>query len=413
MTAPQLEVADVFRQFGELYRSKWPVSDHQRAVMRAIELCRTPILGGRLFRCDGCGAELQVHNSCGNRHCSKCQTLEKAQWVDARAQDLLPVPYFHVIFTLPHTIHPLTRAQPRFLYNLLFHTAQKTLLKIAANPEYLGARIGVCSILHTWGSRMNHHPHLHCVVQGGGPAPDGGQWVNAHDSFFVPVQVLTADFKQTFLDDLEKAYRRSQLQLHGPLEDMLHPVYFNDFLDRLRRKKWCVFSKPPFGGPKQVLEYLARYTHRVAISNERLLRMEGEFVLFRYKDYNRGGRWRTERIHGTEFIRRFLLHVLPYRFVRIRYCGLLANRYRKENLRRCRAQLRIPPPDPPPVRESAVERCLRLTGKDLSRCPTCREGRLILRCTIPRPSLSDLVSRPRRRGLPPPPRSPVVSRGPP
>ena len=323
------------------------------------------------------------------------------------------MPYFHVVSTLPHTLNPLAQAEPRLVYNLLFHASQQALLKTAANPEYLGAKIGASSLLHTWSSRMTLHPHVHSIVQGAGPSLDGEQWVAANDSFFLPIPVLSAEFKRIFIRALEKAYRQSELELHGTLEPMRHPVYFNDFLDCLWQKKWVVFAKPPFGGPKQVLKYLGRYTHRVAIANERLLRTEGEFVLFRYKDYNRGGRWRTERIHATEFIRRFLLHILPYRFVRIRYWGLLANRYRKENLERCRAQLGIPAPEPPPPGESAVDRCLRLTGKDLSRCTVCGEGRLLLRYTIPRPCFSELVSRPRRRGLPPPPRSPVISRGPP
>lgn len=394
--APQgVEVADIFRDFGEHYRQSSPVSDHQRAVMRAIELCRTPVLGGRLFRCDACGEEVHVLNSCGNRHCPKCQYLTKAQWLFDRAQEILPVPYFHIVCTLPHTLNPLARANPRILYNLLFRSSQQTLISTAANPKYLGARIGAATVLHTWSSRMTYHLHTHSIVQGAGPAIEGDGWVSASESFFLPIEVLTATFKHSFLIGLEKAYQRSELTLDGPLEELRHPVCFNDLLDRLRHKRWVVFEKPPFAGPEQVLEYLGRYTHRVAISNERLIRREGQYVLFRYKDYRRGGRWRTERIHANKFIRRFLLHVLPYRFVRIRYCGLLANRHRKENLDRCRAHFALPPLAAPPAHETPVERCLRLTGKDLSRCPACDKGRLALVSSRPRPRLADLVSRPR------------------
>ena len=413
MSAPQLDVADIFREFGDAYRKKHAVSQHQHAVMRAIELCRTPTLGGHIFRCDGCGAQKHVHNSCGNRHCPQCQTIARAQWRDNRAQDLLPVPYFHVVSTLPHTLHPLALVNQRLVYDLLFQAAQRALLSAAANPDHLGARIGGATVLHTWGSRGTLHLHTHTIVQGAGPSVEGDRWVSADPKFFVPLEVLTAIFKTEFLRSLERAYRRSEIFFPDSIHDLQHPVCFNDLLDELRFKKWVVFIKPPFSGPEEVLEYLGRYTHRVAISNERLVRQEDEYVLFRYKDYKRGGRWRIERVHGCKFIRRFLLHVLPYRFVRIRYCGQLAHRFRKQNLAHARSRLGVPPPEPPPQNETPVERCLRLTGKDLSRCPVCKEGRLVWRGSTPRPRLSELVSRPRPAKALDPLADPRVSRGPP
>jgi len=412
--APQLDVADIFRDFGDAYRKRHPVSRQQHAVMRAIELCRTPTLGGHLFRCDSCGAQQHVHNSCGNRHCPKCQTIPRAQWVHDRERELLPVPYFHVVATLPHTLHPLTLANPRLVYDLLFKATHRALVDTAANPEFLGAKIGAATVLHTWSSRGGLHPHTHSIVQGAGPCvEDDDRWVSAHADYFVPLEVLTATFKKSFLDALEKAYRRSEIYFPDKIRELEHPACFNDLLDETRFKDWVVYVKPPFSGPQEVLEYLGRYTHRVAISNERLVRREDEYVLFRYKDYKRGGRWRTDRVHGCEFIRRFLLHVLPYRFVRIRYCGQLANRFRKQNLAHARFLLGVPPPPSQPVKETVRERCLRLTGKDLSRCLVCDEGRLILRSSTPRPRLSELIVRPRPGKARAPLANPRVSRGPP
>ena len=390
MSGSQLEVADIFREFGEIYRRNWPVSEQQRAVMRAIELCRTAALGGHLLRCDACDCEINLYNSCGNRHCPKCQTLNKQQWIEARSRELLPVPYFHNVFTVPDTLHPLARANQRWFYDTLFQTSHEALRVLAADPQHLGAKIGGTGILHTWGSRMIFHPHIHYIVPGAGPSVVGDHWVEADPEFFLPVRVLSAFFKKSFLRALDHAYKQSLLVLGDPLGELRHPVCFQDFLDQLAHKDWVVFSKRPFNRPETVLEYLARYTHRVAISNERLLGMEGEDVLFRYKDYQRDGQWRTEQIHATEFIRRFLLHVLPFRFVRIRYFGLFANRYRQQNLEQCRALLGLPPPESPPAQESIQERCQRLTGVDPSLCPRCKQGRLVLRATIPRPCYSSL-----------------------
>lgn len=401
MSGSQIEVADIFRDFGEIYRRHWPVSEQQRAVMRAIELCRTAALGGHLLRCDTCEAEVHLYNSCGNRHCPKCQTLNKQQWIEARARELLPVPYFHIVFTAPHTLHPLARANQRWFYDALFRTSWETLRVLAADPQHLGAQIGGTGILHTWGSRLIFHPHTHYIVLGAGPSTTGDRWVEADTKFFIHVDVLSDFFKKAFIRTLDQAYKKSLLVLE---HDLSHPVCFQDLLDQLTHKKWVVFSKRPFSRPETVLEYLGRYTHRVAISNERILGMEGEDVLFRYKDYKRGGQWHTEQIHATEFIRRFLLHVLPFRFVRIRYFGLLANRYRQHNLEGCRTLLGLAPAesapdDTAPAEESLLERYRRLTGVDPSLCPKCKRGRLVLRATMPRPCYSALRTRPRRPSM--------------
>ncbi len=394
MDTSRLEVADIFRDYGELYRQNWSVTPQQRAAMRAIELCRTSVLGGHLYRCDACEGDLWVYNSCGNRHCPKCQSLNKEQWIDARAQELLPVPYFHIVFTLPHDLHTLARANQRWAYNTLLRSAHETILTLAKDPEHLGARIAGTSVLHTWSSKVTFHPHAHCIVQGAGPSVEGDRWISADEEFFLHVNLFSSFFAKTFIRSFDRAYHQNQLELGGALEELQHPVCFQELVDRLLAKRWVVFAKEPFAGPKTVVKYLARYTHRVAISNERLLRMEDDQVLFRYKDYQRGGQWGVEKIHATEFIRRFLLHVLPFRFVRIRYFGLLGNRYRKQNLERCRAMLHVDPPEPPPEHESFSERCLRLTGTDPTLCPACGEGRLVLRAMIPRPRFADLVARP-------------------
>ena len=271
---------------------------------------------------------------------------------------------------------------------------------MAADPEHLGARIGGTTILHTWGSRTLFHPHIHGIIQGAGPSVEGDRWVEADPDFFLHIEVLAEFFRKAFIRNLDRAYHQSVLVLGGPLEDLQHPVVFQDFLDQLCAKNWVVFSKKPFSRPETVLEYLGRYTHRVALSNERLLGMDGEFVLLRYKDYKRDGLLRTERVHTTEIIRRFLLHVLPFRFVRIRYFGRLGNRYRQHNLDHCRTLLGLPSPEPLPTGESFEERCKRLTGVDPRLCPTCKKGRLELRATVPRPCYSSLRTQPRHRSIP-------------
>ena len=332
---PALEVADIFRQYAEPYLREHGTSAQQRRVLRDIESCRTAALGGHVERCDRCGQEAISYNSCRNRHCPKCQGPARARWLEARAGELLPVPYFHVVFTLPAVFSPLALQNPVVLYDLLFRAASATLLEVAANPKRLGAKIGFLAVLHTWGQNLMHHPHLHCVVPAGGLSADGRRWIGAGPKFFLPVRVLSRVFRGKFIELLKTAFARGRLAFHGNLELLGTATAMERLLDLSVRNEWVVYAKPPFGGPAQVLRYLARYTHRVAISNGRLLELRDGKVSFRWKDYARDNRAGVMTLEASEFIRRFLMHVVPASFVRIRYYGLMANRCRAENLRRC------------------------------------------------------------------------------
>ena len=346
--------------------------------MRAIEECRTAALGGHVEECDHCSHQVISYNSCGNRQCPKCQSLANAQRVAARQADLLPVDYFHVVFTVPEELAPLALQNKRIVYDILFAAASQTLLRIAADPQHLGAEIGCVAVLHTWGQNLLHHPHLHCVVPGGGLAPDGKHWVSCRPGFFLPVRVLSRLFRRLFLDGLERARERGALCFHSSLAHLADERAFVDLLATARRKEWVVYAKPPFGSPAQVLDYLGRYTHRVAISNDRLVKMEDGRVTFGWKDYRRDYRPRTMTLAAAEFIRRFLLHVLPTGFQRIRQYGLLANRTRAVKLAVCRRLLG--------VAEGAVESKASteddqaeyevVSGESRARCPLCRTGRL-------------------------------------
>ena len=373
-----LEVAHIFRLYGERYRETHPLSRPQLRAMRAIEICRTAALGGHVDACDQCGERTISYNSCRNRHCPKCQGLERQQWLEQRCAELLPVPYFHIVFTVPEELNPLALADPKGIYDLLFDSASKTLLEIAADPKHLGAKVGVLAVLHTWSQTLLLHPHLHCIVPAGGLSLDRQTWIASREDFFLPIQVLARLFRGKFLAGVKEAWKAGRLILPEALRD---PFAFLNLLDRLYGKAWVVYSKPPFGSPEQVLAYLARYTHRVAISNQRLLRLEGDRVTFTYKDYSQGGRVREMTLSAEEFIRRFLLHVLPEGFVRIRYYGLLANRHRANNLARCRELLigdtatELAAAEPP-ARGAWQARLARLTGKDPTLCPHCGQGRL-------------------------------------
>jgi len=391
--ASSLEVADIFRAHGEAYRRQHSLAEVQRRAMWAIEHCRTAAYGGRLYQCDHCGAEHPIYNSCGNRHCPKCQRLNKAAWLEQRARDLLPVEYFHVVFTVPAGLRALGLQNRRLFYDLLFQAAKKTLLALGADPKYCGGQLGFFAVLHTWDQRLLFHPHLHCVVPGGGLSPRGDRWLSCRSGYFAPVAVLASLFAEKLLGFLELAQHRGQLQLRGSLAELQHPVRFEDHLAGLRSKRWVVYSKPPFAGPETVLEYLARYAHRVAISNQRLVAMDGDVVVFRVKD-RRANVWRDCRVSAEEFIRRFLLHILPERFVRIRYYGLLAHRHRREKLEQCRALLAKPELELEVPKESWEQRLERLLGIDPLRCPKCEKGRLLLRSQMPRPT-----------ARPPPPRA--------
>jgi len=341
MNRPTLEVADIIRSAGNRFiqRNRNHLSWPQVKVLQAIRNCRTAALGGHLDRCSRCGRQAISYNSCRNRHCPKCQTNKRDQWLAKRMQDLLPVPYFHIVFTLPHDLSGLVLQNRKLLYDLLFRTSAETLLEVAANPTYLGARIGFLSVLHTWGQNLMHHPHVHCVIPAGGLSADHSRWIHPRPGFFLPVRVLSKVFRGKFYDGLKNLFRSRKLQFHGSLASLTQPRVFAKFLRQLFRQNWVVYAKDPFGGPEHVLHYLARYTHRVAISNHRLLAFEGDQVTFRWKDYAHGNKKRKMTLNADEFLRRLLLHVLPRGFTRIRHFGILANRSRTELVLLCRRLL--------------------------------------------------------------------------
>ncbi len=372
-----LEVAHIFRLYGEAFRQKHRLCRVQLQAMRAIEDCRTAVLGGHLYRCEECGSEKNVYNSCRNRHCPKCQCLEKERWLEERRNELLPVPYFHVVFTLPEDLNVMALGNPEVIYDLLFRSASQTLLEIGVDPKHLGARLGALAILHTWGQTLVLHPHLHCIVPGGGLSPDGERWMAASERFLLPVRVLAPVFRGKFLAGFKQLYQEGELSLTGGAEKLRDPFEFLNLLSRLYKKSWWVYNKPPFGGPEQVLKYLARYTHRVALSNHRLVAVADGKITFTYKDYSQDGRRREMTLPVEEFIRRFLLHILPHRYVRIRYYGLFANRHRDRQLERCRALLGAAPPAPESdEREDWETLYQRVTGQDPTLCAECGRGHL-------------------------------------
>ncbi len=364
------EPADVFRAHGHRLDG---LSAERRRVVAAITSCRTAALGGHVRECDrGCGYAEISYNSCRDRHCPKCGGLERVRWQEARAEDLLPVPYFHLVFTVPDALHEVFLAVPRLAYGLLFQAVAATVKEIAARPKNLGAQTGITAVLHTWTQALLYHPHLHCIVPGGGLDPTGSRWVPAREGFFLSVRILSKVFRGKLLAAFEKAVASKKI---APCVG--DGVEVSRLLRRAARKKWVVYCKRPFAGPKQVLAYLGRYTHRIAIGNERILAMDGDEVTFTYKDRADGDRRRSMTLPAEALLRRFLLHVLPHGFVRIRHYGLLANSVKKERIALCRKLLgaqALPPPATP--REGWEELLLRLTGKDVTRCPNCRVGSL-------------------------------------
>ena len=345
MTRPPFEVADIIRAQGRNFIDKnrsWLKGGHLK-VLSAIERCRTAALGGHRDRCLTCGYQTTSYsfNSCRNRHCPKCQTNAREKWLAKRSADLLPVPYVHVVFTLPHLLAPLAYHNKKLLYDLLFRASAETLLEVAANPKRLGAELGFLSVLHTWGQTLQHHPHVHCVIPAGGLAPDRERWIHVRRDFFVPVRVLRKVFRGKFTEGLKRLWREKRLCLPGALKALNQEKTFRTFLRSLHRKKWVVYAKPPFGGPAHVLQYLARYTHRVAISNHRIVNFAEGKVAFRWKDYAHSSQQRVMTLDADEFLRRFLQHLLPRRFVRIRSFGFLSNRQRSASLALCRQLLAV------------------------------------------------------------------------
>ena len=358
MGRPALEVADIFRTHGPAWREKQAghLSLAQLKVMSAIEQCRIAALGGHALHCDACEHEEISYNSCRNRHCPKCQAKAAQRWLEARQADLLPVEYYHVVFTLPAPIGLIAYTNKAVIYQLLFDVAAQTLLTIAADPKHLGAQIGASLVLHTWGSALTHHPHVHGIVPGGGLSPDGTRWVACRRGFFLPVRVLSRLFRRRFIEELEKLHHAGQLRFFGDEANLLEPGSFACWLAPLRTCEWVAYAKRPFAGPEAVLAYLSRYTHRVAISNRRLVAMNEHGVSFRWKDYRAKGRTRhkTMTLAAEEFMRRFLLHVLPRGFHRIRHYGLLANAERRRQLARVRTLLDVPTPELPTDKAAAA-----------------------------------------------------------
>ncbi len=369
---PEVEVADIFRTLGDAYRAKHAktLSNGQRRVMGAIEACRTAVLGGHVEQCADCGNTRIAYNSCRNRHCPKCQGLARAQWLVDRQAELLPVPYFHVVFTMPAQIAAIALQNKAVVYDILFKAAAETVRTIGADPKHLGAETGMIAVLHTWGQNLFHHPHVHCIVPGGGLTPDS-RWIACRPGFFLSVRALSRLYRRLFLEKLQLAFNAGELHFFGELGQLAEPAAFAAQQRELRQVDWVVYAKRPFGGPQQVLGYLGRYTHRVAIANSRLIGLEDGQVRFRWKDYRQPEKPKVMTLDGDEFIRRFLLHVLPDGFRRIRHFGFLANAHRSARIATIRALLGAPAPVVEPEAANYRERYAMLTGRSLDLCPCC------------------------------------------
>jgi len=400
---PSLEVADLFRTFGLAYREAHPMPLGQLRVMRAIEICRTAELGGHLDQCDHCGTVRISYNSCRNRHCPKCQCLEKERWLEAREKDLLPTPYFHVVFTLPQGLRPLALRNQKIVYNLLFKSVSETLTELARDSKHLGAEIGFIAILHTWSQTLIDHPHLHCLVTGGGLSLDGKRWIASRKDFFISVKVFSSLFRGKFLDGLKKLYEAGELKFPGQIEELKESPAFKRLLTNFYHQEWVAYCRSPFKNPEKVMDYLGRYTHRVALSNDRLVKLDGNQVTFRWRDSADNNKIKLLSLGVFEFIRRFLLHVLPEQFVKIRYYGILSHRSRKGKLLRCKTLLRVSTSEEPKEgpKESWQDLLTRITGIDPRVCPYCGQGKMIQRETLPPYSIGladDLLPHP---GCPP------------
>lgn len=365
------ELQDIFAQHGEAYRNNHSLLSNQLKAMDAIKNCRTSALGGHIDECDDCGFIRISYNSCRNRHCPKCQTLNKERWIDDRKDDLLNVGYFHVVFTIPDTLNSVAYQNQSVVYNILFKAAAETLAELAADNKYLGAQIGFTEILHTWGQNLMYHPHLHCIVPGGG-LNSCGKWVNSRKKFFIPVKVLSRKFRGKFIYYLKQA----ELEFYNSTAYLKDSCRFHNFISALYQKEWIVYCKPPFKNAGCVVEYLGRYTHRVAISNNRILKLENGLVTFKWRDYKDDNKQKNMNLTADEFIRRFLIHVLPNRFTKIRHYGFLSPRNKATKLKLCKKLTNTTLRDVPKVRLSTLELLEKITGKDFSICPCCGVGHL-------------------------------------
>lgn len=374
-----IELQDILKQHGESYRENHKLPRNILKAMSAIETCRSAKLGGHVDECDSCGHIRISYNSCRNRHCPKCQTLAKERWLENRKKDLLPIGYFHVVFTIPQELNFITLLNQKEVYSILFKAVSETLLELGKDIKYLGADIGFISILHTWGQNLMNHPHLHCIVPGGGLSLDGSRWVNSKKDFFIPVKVLSRKFRGKFLFYLKQAYYDKKLSFTGDVEKLKDKYQFQCFKNKLYNKEWVVYCKPPFQSAEHVLEYLGRYTHRVAMSNNRIVKFEDGYVTFKWRDYKDNNKQKLMKVTAEEFIRRFLMHILPNKFVKIRHYGILSNRNRNLKLKKCKiltgsASFKI---NSSVEKLSVAELFLRLTGKDINQCPCCKTGKML------------------------------------
>jgi hypothetical protein len=385
MPRPAIELADIFREYGPAYRAAHSLSRQQLRVMRAIEVCRTAVLGGHVETCSQCDFTRISYNSCRNRHCPKCQYAERAKWLASRKAELLPVEYFHVVFTVPEEVARIAFYNQETVYSILFRAVSETLLTIARDPQHLGCEIGFFAILHTWGQNLLHHPHIHCVVPGGGLSPDHERWISCKPGFFLPVQVLSELFRRLVLEALKEAFPQGKLRFFGEIESLRTEAAFLESLDWLSQIDWVAYAKPPFGGPQQALEYLARYTHRIALSNDRLLAVSQGEVTFQWKDYRSEHKQKSRKmtLAADEFIRRFLIHTLPPGFQRIRHFGFLANRCRKQKLALCRRLLATPATELLPSAAQCLVLLAVLATPPSTSCPQCGAGVLLRTSVLP------------------------------
>ena len=371
----RVELADVFARHGAAYQATHRLVPVQYRAIAAIQACRTEALSGHVERCDSCAALRYHYHSCRNRHCPKCQTLAKERWLAARRAELLPVPYFHLVFTLPHELNPLAQGNPRAVYALLFEAVSATLIEFGENPHWLGGELAATLVLHTWGQTLSQHLHLHCLIAAGALAPDG-HWITSRRGFLFPVKALSRVFRGKFIAGLRRLFHAGALKLAGSTATLTEARDQRHLVNTLHDKPWVVYAKRPFAGPAQVLDYLGRYTHRVAISNNRLVSVDNTDIRFRYKDYAHGNRRKVMALAPAEFIRRFLLHVLPAGFMRIRHYGILANRTKRDKLALARTALKHPPAPVLAQPESVEAFWLRVASLDIHRCPHCETGRM-------------------------------------
>lgn len=385
-----IEIQDIFNQFGDEYRKNHKLPLHILKAMINIEACRTAELGGHVDECDECGHVRISYNSCRNRHCPKCQTLAKERWLEKRKEDLLPVGYFHVVFTIPQELNYITFTNQKEMYSILFKSVSETLLELSSDKKYLGAEIGFMAILHTWGQNLMNHPHIHCIVPSGGLTLDGNRWINSKKDFFIPVKVLSRKFRGKFLFYLKRAYYSNALKYTTGIEELTEKHIFQSLIDKLYKKEWIVYCRPPFGSAEYVLEYLGRYTHRVAISNHRIVNLENGYVTFKWRDYKDHNKEKFMTLTVDEFIRRFLMHVLPRKFVKIRHYGILSNRNRPTKLQKCKeltGAVQSKNQDQE-VNLNVSELLLKLTGVDINICSCCGKGKMMTKEKLNRQNYS-------------------------